>query len=57
MEISGNEINKFQKIYKLQFGIDLTPDEAVMLANKLLGLLEQIYKPYPSSDTSDNGIK
>ena len=57
MKLSEAELDEFKKIYRLQFGAELTNEEATTLANRLLLLVQEIYKPFPTSDPSDSRIK
>ena len=43
--ISEKELKKFKAIYKKEFGIELSDQDALESATKLLRLVEIIYKP------------
>mgnify|MGYP001163406977 CR=1 FL=1 len=43
--LSGEQITKFQIIYKNRFGKEITKEEALEKGIKLLRLLELTYKP------------
>ncbi len=48
--LSETQIKKFKDMYCQHFGAELTDEEALELANDLLYLIHQIYKPFPPSD-------
>jgi len=43
--ISEKALKEFKTIYKKKFGIELSDQDALESANKLLNLVEIIYKP------------
>lgn len=45
MMLSGEQITKFQKIYKEQFGKEISRKDALEQGIKLVRLMEIIYKP------------
>jgi len=45
MQIPEEHLNKFKKLYKKQFGIELSDSEALDKATKLIRLVEIVYKP------------
>ena len=47
MEISKEELEEFKKIYKEEFGEDLSDEEAREVAQRLLGFIKLVYRPLP----------
>lgn len=45
--LSDEAIAEYQKIYKKQYGKDLTKEEAIAQGIRLLNLFKIIYKPIP----------
>ncbi len=45
MSLTPGHIEKFKILYKQQFGIDLSTEEATDKATRLLQLVKHIYKP------------
>ena len=48
--ISKEHLDKFKKIYKEQFGIELSEQDALEKATKCLRLVELVYKPITKED-------
>lgn len=48
--LSPEQINKFQKIYKDQFGKEISQEEAQEKGLKLLRMFQLIYKPMTEED-------
>ena len=58
MEITQKALEEFKKIYKKEFGEDLSDDEALEIAQRVLGFFSLIYRPLPNQEKSpkfDNG--
>jgi len=47
---SQEAIEEFKKIYKKEFGEELSDQDATERATKLLNLMEAIYRPIPKRD-------
>ncbi len=45
MVLSDEDITKFQKLYKEQFGIEISKEDAYEKGIKLLRLMSIVYKP------------
>lgn len=45
--LSTQAIEKYQKIYKAEFGVDLTIDEAAEQAQRFLNLARVVMQPMP----------
>lgn len=45
MVLSDEDILKFQALYKSEFGMQITREEAYERGIKLLGLMSNVYKP------------
>ena len=43
--ISSKELEEFKKIYKKRFGTDLSDQDALEKATKLLTLVKAVYRP------------
>lgn len=43
--ISDEQLGKYKKIYKKQFGKDISDEEALRQATSLLRMVELVYKP------------
>ncbi len=50
MVLSDEDIANFQALYKSEFGIEISKDDAYEKGSKLLGLMSAIYKPIPKED-------
>lgn len=50
MGLSDQDIANFQALYKSEFGIEISKDDAYEKGSKLLGLMSVIYKPIPKED-------
>ena len=50
MHLSNENILQFQKLYKEQFGIELSKEEAYENGAKLLRLVQLIYKPMTKAE-------
>lgn len=50
MVLSEEDIKKFQVIYKEQFGIEITKEDAYEKGIKLLRLLSLVYKPMTAKE-------
>lgn len=51
--ISKKSLDEFKAIYKSQFGEDISDQEALTQATKLLNLMKVIYRPLPKKDFSE----
>ena len=45
--LSTASIKRFQEIYRNEFGVDLTVEEATEYAQRLLNLTREVMKPIP----------
>lgn len=45
MVLSDEDILRFQALYKSEFGMEISRDEAYEKGTKLLGLMSIVYKP------------
>jgi len=45
MVLSGEDILKFQALYKSELGIEISKEDAYEKGIKLLGLMSAVYKP------------
>lgn len=43
--LSDEDIQKYQEIYKINFGVNISQDQAYEQGAKLIRLIELIYKP------------
>ncbi|MFZ5534609.1 MAG: hypothetical protein ACOY3M_00415 [Patescibacteria group bacterium] len=50
MRLSLKAISEFKQIYKNQFGVDLTEDEANTKGLELLGFFQYLSKPIPKEN-------
>jgi len=48
--MTRSQVEKFQQLYKQEFGEDLSYDEALENAIKLVEMVRQIYKPIKKDD-------
>lgn len=48
--MTKSQVEKFQQIYKKEFGLELSYDEALESAVKLVEMIRQIYKPIRKDD-------
>jgi hypothetical protein len=48
MNISGDRLREFIRIYKDDFGEDISPGEAQLMIGRLLALYELLARPLPS---------
>ena len=53
--ISKEQLDKFKLIYKKEFNKEISDQEASEEANKLLRLVEIIYRPLLNSEEKENG--
>lgn len=51
--VSDNALAEYKAIYKKQFGEDLSDQEALEQATKLLTLMKAVYRPIKKSDYED----
>jgi hypothetical protein len=52
--ISDEAVKEYQKIYKKQFGKEISKDEARLQGGKLIQLFKVIYRPIPKEkETKD----
>ena len=47
--LSKSAIEEFKKIYRNEYGEDISDEEAIELAVNLLGLFKCIYRPLPKN--------
>lgn len=52
--ITKEALEEYKKIYKKQTGEDLSDQEALESATKLLNLIQLVYKPVPENYSSLN---
>lgn len=45
MSLPPEAIKEFKVLYKKEFGVDLSDEEATMRANNLVGLYDAVYSP------------
>lgn len=50
MQLKDEDIVNFQALYKSEFGIEISKDDAYEKGSKLLGLMSAIYKPIPKEN-------
>lgn len=50
MQIPQEHLNKFKKLYKKKFDIELSDSEALSKATDLIRLIEIIYKPMTEAE-------
>lgn len=50
MMISGEQLEEYKRIYKKEFGEDVSDQDALEQATKLLRLMQIIYKPMTQKD-------
>ena len=55
MQISDKQIEKFQKLWKKEFGKEIEKGKAREEALKLIRLVELVYKPIKKSDLERYG--
>lgn len=48
--ISNEQLDEFKRIYRKEFGKDISDQDALESATKLLNLLEVVYKPMTKED-------
>ena len=54
MQIPPVQLEKFKNIYRREFGIELTDQEAQEEGTKILILMKAIYKPIPKKQSEKN---
>ncbi|MCE7936300.1 hypothetical protein DYH10_00695 [Candidatus Saccharibacteria bacterium CPR2] len=54
MQLTQNQIRKFQSIYKEHFSIDLSDEEAIEKGSQLVKILRKVYKPIPKNEDENN---
>lgn len=52
--ITNEQLEKYKQIYKKQHGKDISDQEAMEQATKLLRLLQLVYKPMKNYDDKKN---
>jgi hypothetical protein len=50
MQLTDEDIVNFQALYRTEFGIEISKDDAYEKGSKLLGLMSAIYKPIPNKE-------
>lgn len=50
MELTQAQIRKFQTLYKEQFSVELSDEDAIEKGSALVMLLKQVYKPLPKDE-------
>jgi hypothetical protein len=48
--ISSEQLKEFKKIYKKEFGEDISDEDALESATKLIEMVKLIYRPIKKSD-------
>lgn len=48
MQLTKDQIEEYQKIYKEVFGVEISEEESVITGHKLIKLIKQVY--YPDSE-------
>jgi hypothetical protein len=51
--LSKESIEEFKEIYKKDYGVDLTNEEATKFATKFLNLMKIVYRPIKKSDSNN----
>ena len=54
--LTNNDITKFQELYKLEFGTDISKEEALEQGIKLLTLMSHVYKPMTEKECDEVDI-
>jgi len=54
MQLSQKAIEEYKEIYKMEFGEEITDQEAYEQASNLLRLFQVIYRPLPEKKESDS---
>ena len=50
MEIAPEQLEKFRALWRVRFGVELTPGEALERAIPLLTLMKAVYRPMTTDD-------
>lgn len=50
MQISPEQLAEFKRLYREEFGEDISDAEALDSATSLLTLIKAVYKPIPKAD-------
>lgn len=45
MQLLDTDINNFQELYKMNFGMEISKEEALAKGTQLLNLMSAVYKP------------
>ena len=53
MEVTPEALKEFKKIYKDKFGEELSDDDALEMAQRVLRFFSLIYRPLPDQNDSD----
>ncbi len=53
MEVTPQALEEFKKIYKEKFKEDISDDEALEMAQRVLTFFSLIYRPLPDQNDSD----
>lgn len=57
MELSDEQIAKFQSLYKKHFGVELSAKNALEQGLKLLAIMSVIYKPFTEKQLLNHKIR
>lgn len=49
MQFATQQLNEFKELYKKESGKDLTDQEALDMATKLVNIVRLVYKPLPEN--------
>ena len=50
MEIAPEQLEKFRALWRVRFGVEITPQEALERAIPLLTLMRAVYRPITEGD-------
>lgn len=57
MQISDEKIEEYRKIYKEEFGKEISKEEARRQGTNLVNLMKLIYKPITKEEAAKFGLK
>lgn len=55
MQVSKESLDEFKKLYKLEFGEDLSDRDALEIAQRVLGLVMLVCRPLPNRKPRNEG--
>lgn len=53
MKYTDEDIHKFMEIYRAEFGKEISPQDALEMATRLIDLYLIIYRPLPGANNND----